>query len=262
MLIDTHTHVNLEQFKDDSDAVIKKCLTQDIWLINVGTDAESSRRAIELAHEYPEGVYASVGLHPNDVSADFDFSILETLAQDEKVVGIGETGLDYFRTPDAEKQKLQEEFFIKHIELARSVGKPLIIHCRNAHARLTKILEQHGAGMSGSMHFFTGTKEEASRYIELGFYISFSGVITFAKEYEELVKWIPLDKVLVETDAPYATPVPSGTFGRAAPVPMRGKRNEPSFVEHTARKIAELKNLPFQEVADRTTQNAQILFKI
>ena len=254
MLIDTHTHVNLEQFKDDSDAVIKKCLAQDIWLINVGTDAESSRRAIALAHEYPQGVYASVGLHPNDVNPDFDFSVLEKFAQDEKVVGIGETGLDYFRTPDAEKQKLQEEFFIKHIELSEKVKKPLIIHCRNAHENLLKLLQATSYKLPanpGVMHFFTGTKEEAARYIELGFYISFSGVITFAKEYEELVRWIPLDKILVETDAPYA-----------APAPMRGKRNEPSFVEYTARKIAELKNLPFQEVADQTTQNARTLFRI
>ena len=254
MLFDTHTHVNLEQFKDDSDAVIKKCLAQDIWLINVGTDAESSRRAIALAHEYPQGVYASVGLHPNDVNPDFDFSVLEKFAQDEKVVGIGETGLDYFRTPDAEKQKLQEEFFIKHIELSEKVKKPLIIHCRNAHENLLKLLQATSYKLPanpGVMHFFTGTKEEAARYIELGFYISFSGVITFAKEYEELVRWIPLDKILVETDAPYA-----------APAPMRGKRNEPSFVEYTARKIAELKNLPFQEVADQTTQNARTLFRI
>ena len=254
MLFDTHTHVNLEQFKDDSDAVIKKCLARDIWLINVGTDAESSRRAIALAHEYPQGVYASVGLHPNDVNPDFDFSVLEKFAQDEKVVGIGETGLDYFRTPDAEKQKLQEEFFIKHIELSEKVKKPLIIHCRNAHENLLKLLQATSHKLPadpGVMHFFTGTKEEAARYIELGFYISFSGVITFAKEYEELVRWIPLDKILVETDAPFA-----------APAPMRGKRNEPSFVEHTARKIAELKNLPFQEVADQTTQNARTLFRI
>lgn len=251
MLIDTHTHVNLEQFKDDGDAVIRKCLAQDIWMINVGTDAESSRRAIALAHMHSEGVYASVGLHPNDVSSDFDFTILEKLARDEKVVGIGETGLDHFRAPEPEKQKLQEEFFIKHIELARAVHKPLIIHCRNAHAQLTEILRRHGEGMAGSMHFFTGTKEEAARYIDLGFYISFSGVITFAKEYEELVKWAPLDRMLVETDAPYA-----------APVPQRGKRNEPLFVEYTARKIAELKDLPFQEVADQTTANARALFKI
>lgn len=254
MLIDTHTHVNLEQFKDDGDAVIKKCLAQDTWLINVGTDAESSRRAIALAHMYPEGVYASVGLHPNDVSADFDFSILETLAQDEKVVGIGETGLDYYRITNQESRIMQREFFIKHIELAKKIHKPLIIHCREAHDDLFAVLNSYFKihnSVSGSMHFFTGTKEEAARYIELGFSISFSGVITFAKEYEELVKEIPLDKILVETDAPYA-----------APVPMRGKRNEPSFVEYTARKIAELKNLPFGEVADQTTQNARALFRI
>ncbi len=259
MLIDTHTHVNLEQFKDDEDAVIQRCLSRDIWLINVGTDVVSSQRGIALAHTYPEGVYATVGLHPNDVSADFDFSALEKLAHDEKVVGIGETGLDYYRIPSFEGNPtsfrgMQQEFFVRHIELAQAVQKPLVIHCRNAHDDLLSILKANSYKLKAeavSMHFFTGTKEEAERYIELGFYISFSGVITFAKEYEELVKWIPLDKILVETDAPFA-----------APVPMRGKRNEPSFVEHTARKIAELKNLPFQEVADRTTENARKLFKI
>lgn len=251
MLVDTHTHVNLDQFKDDTKESIARCLENDIWLINVGTDLESSQKGVALAHKYPQGVYATVGLHPNDVSLDFDFSILEKLACDEKVVGIGETGLDYFRTPELEKQQLQELFFIKHIELARTVQKPLTIHCRNAHSRLTEILEKNGEGTIGSMHFFTGTIQEAKRYIELGFYISFSGVITFAKEYEELVRWIPLDKVLVETDAPFASPVP-----------MRGKRNEPSFVRYTAQKIAEIKKLPFQEVADQTTRNARKLFQI
>lgn len=253
MLIDTHTHVNLEQFDDDGDAVIRKCLAEDTWMINVGTDVESSRRAIALAHAYPEGVYASAGLHPNDVAADFDFSVLETLAKDEKVVGIGETGLDYFRTPEKNKQELQKEFFIRHINLAQEVKKPLIIHCRNAHKDTLQLLTTHYSLLprKGVMHFFTGTKEEAARYIDLGFYISFSGVITFAKEYEELVTWIPLDRALIETDAPFA-----------APVPQRGKRNEPLFVQYVARKIAELKNISFEDVASQTTSNARALFRI
>ncbi len=252
MLFDTHTHVNLDQFDADADAVIKRCLDADIWMVNVGTDLARSQKAIALAHRYKEGVYASVGLHPNDVGAAADFSVFEELARDEKVVGIGETGLDYFRTTEKEKQELQKDFFIKHIKLAQKVKKPLIVHCRNAHEDVLKTLHASRFTLHdppGVMHFFTGTKDDARAYLELGMYISFSGVITFAKEYEDVVRFVPLERIVVETDAPYA-----------APVPHRGKRNEPSYVKHVAEKIAELKGLSFEEVARQTTKNALTLF--
>ena len=207
-----------------------------------------------MAHQYDKGVYASVGLHPNDAAIDIDFSVFEKLARDEKVVGIGETGLDYFRTTEKDKQELQKESFMKHIELAQEVEKPLIIHCRNAHEDLLKLLKANSYKLKaepGVMHFFTGTKDDARAYLELGMYISFSGVITFAKEYEDLVRFVPLERIVVETDAPYA-----------APVPHRGKRNEPSFVRFTAGKIAELKGVSFEEVAEVTTRNARVLLNV
>ncbi|MBI3671413.1 TatD family hydrolase, partial [Candidatus Azambacteria bacterium] len=202
MLIDTHTHTNLDDFKDDYDAVIKRALEADIWLINVGTDMRSSEKATEIAHKYAEGVYAACGLHPNDIHDDFDFSLLEKFAMDEKVVGIGEAGLDYFRTVEEEKKVKQIDFFMKHIEAAKKLDKALIVHCRDAHDDAVKILKANAEGVRGVIHFFTGTLEHAKRYIDLGFHISFSGVITFARDYDEVIKYVPLDRMLVETDAP------------------------------------------------------------
>lgn len=264
MLFDSHTHVNFKDFDGDRDAVIKRCLDEDIWMINVGTDAEHSKKAVEIAHAYPEGVYAAVGVHPNDGEKAGEFLAIEELAKDKKVVAIGETGLDYFRIMNQEsgiknqeeyKKKQQQELFVKHIELSQKVKKPLIIHCRDAHNDLTDILVSsftfHVSSPRGVMHFFTGTKKDAEKYLDLGFYLSFSGVLTFTHDYDELVRWVPLEKILVETDAPFV-----------APVPHRGKRNEPSYVKYTAQRIAEIKGLSFEDVAEQTTQNARELFKI
>lgn len=281
MLIDTHTHTNFDAFKDDYKKVIDRALGENIRLINVGSDLATSKRAVEIANEYTEGVYphtsrgvgvyAAVGLHPTESGEDFNEQEFLELAQNEKVVGIGETGLDFFRVKSEEavpagrqgKEKSiidkQKELFIKHIELAQKVGKPLIIHCRDAHDDLLKILQTQFGEVQppteveprGVMHFFTGTLEQARKYIDLGFYVSFSGVITFAKDYDIIVKELPLDKILTETDAPYVSPVP-----------MRGKRNEPLYVKYVAQKIAELKGISFEEVAKQTTENAKRLFKI
>ena len=267
MLFDSHTHVNFKDFDTDRDAVIKRCLDENIWMINVGTDATYSKKAVEIAHAYPEGVYAAVGIHPNDGGTAEEFSAIEELAKDEKVVAIGETGLDYFRIGDGEaraKEK-QKELFIKHIELAQRVKKPLSIHCRDAHNDLFKLLKAISSSTvlsslpkgykltpsPGVMHFFTGTKEDAENYLDLGFYLSFSGVLTFTRDYDDLVRWAPLDQILVETDAPFV-----------APVPHRGKRNEPSYAKYVAQRIAEIKGLSFEEVAVQTTTNTRKLFSI
>jgi len=256
MLIDTHTHTNLEQFKDDYDEVIRRALDNDIWLVNVGVDMVSSQNAVKIAHEYDEGVYAACGLHPNDavspeLVAGFDFDLLKKLASDKKVVGIGETGLDYFRTEGEEKKIKQMDFFMKHIQIAKELKKPVIVHCRDAHDDAAKVIAANAGGSPGVIHFFTGTLEQAKRYIDLGFYLSFAGVITFTHDYDEVVKWVPLDRMLVETDAPFV-----------APAPNRGKRNEPSYVKFTAEKLAELKGMTFEEVAVQTTKNARELFGI
>ncbi|MEK7493779.1 MAG: TatD family hydrolase [Patescibacteria group bacterium] len=256
MLFDSHTHVNFKDFDADRDAVIKRCLDEDIWMINAGTDAEYSKKAVAIAHAYQEGVYAAVGVHPNDGEKAGEFSAIEELAKDEKVVAIGETGLDYFRitNDDGRAKEKQKELFIKHIELAHTVSKPLIIHCRDAHNDLFELLKAKSHKLTtspGVMHFFTGTREDAEKYLNLGFYLSFSGVLTFTRNYDDLVRWAPLDRILVETDAPFV-----------APVPHRGKRNEPSYAKYVAQRIAEIKGLSFEEVAERTTQNARELFAI
>lgn len=278
-LIDTHTHTNFAAFKGDSKEAIKRALDSGVWLVNVGSQFSTSKRAVDIAQNYQEGVYAAVGLHPhhlydqeiNNAQEDesicyktmqenFEHDDYLKLAQNEKVVAIGECGLDYFKLSDAdieEKKEKQKEIFVKHIELAKEVNKPLIIHCRDAHDDLLEILKSSSDKLpklsqnKGVMHFFTGSIDEAFKYINLGFYISFSGVITFAQNYYELVKEIPLDCILIETDAPYV-----------APIPYRGKRNEPAYVAEVAKKIAEIKRISFEDVASQTVKNSRSLFKI
>src|SRR3989339_931010 len=270
LLIDTHAHVNFNDFKSDSKEVIKRALDENIWMINVGAESKTSERAVKMAEEYKEGVYAAIGLHPShlveqDVEykeneeivkykskpEEFDYGFYLNLAKNKKVVGIGECGLDYYRTSDESFKEKQKEVFIKHLELAKEANKPIIIHCRNAHDDLLKILHLAVKPPSGVMHFFTGTLEQAEKYIELGFYISFSGVITFTDAYNEVVRNIPSNRTLVETDAPYVSPKP-----------YRGKRNEPSYVKYAAQKIADLRGVSFDEIAAQTTENAKKLFKI
>ena len=270
MLIDSHCHVQFPEFDADRDAVIKRVLDDGVWMVNVGTNVESSRKAVELARQYKEGVYASVGIHPHDADTEYDFTQIEELAQDPKVVGIGETGPDYFRITNSsfakaseDKHKLrikerQKELFLKHIELAQKVGKPLIIHCRNAHNDLLSMLNSYfvlrNSSPKGVMHFFggVGAWENLDKYLAMGFYISLAGVITF-KNYKdaEKVKKIPLDRILIETDAPYASPEPH-----------RGKRNEPSYVKFVAEQLAEIKGVSFGDVERQTSINTQELFSI
>lgn len=282
LLVDTHTHVNFNAFKDDGDEVVRRALAAGIWLINVGSQCDTSRRAVEYAERHREGVYAAVGLHPNhlvrafiDVSElgehaafetrgeTFDYEAYKTLAELQKVVAIGESGLDYYRLgqivdaaglSESELKAKQRENFLNHVRLASHLSKPLIIHCRNAHADLLEILKDFktqatGSALRGVVHCFTGTWEEARQYLELGFFISFTGIITFARSYDEVVKQVPLERLLMETDAPYL-----------APLPHRGKRNEPGYVRFVAEKVAELKNLFFEDVARQTTENARGLF--
>lgn len=254
---DTHTHVQLESFDIDRSDIIKRAERAGVWMVNVGVDLKSSEQAVALANQYPEGVYAAVGLHPNDVSRDVDFDVFAQLAEDKKVVAIGETGLDYFRSEDRAKQELQKEFLLKHVELAQKLKKPLIIHCREAHNDLVSLLQATSYKLSpapGVMHFFggEGAWEHVQDYLEMGFYLSFSGVVTF-KDYAHIenLKQLRLDRILVETDAPFA-----------APVPYRGKRNEPSYVVETAKKIAEIRGISREELAKSTTENAKKLFKL
>ena len=277
-LIDIHSHINFNAFKDDADVVIQRTLDGDVWTILVGSQIDTSRRAVEYAEKYLEGIFAAVGLHPihlSDMYVDiaevdagkgvsgfktrverFSYDAYKSLAEHTKTVAIGECGLDYYRIPEHETgnmeqiKRLQSETFRQQIALAREVKKPLMIHCRNAYEDLLRILrEENAKEIGGDVHFFAGSWDTAKQFLDLGFYLSFTGVLTFTHDYDEVVKNVPLDRIMVETDSPYVTPVP-----------YRGKRNEPLFVEYTARKIAEIKKLPEENVFWQLVENTRKCF--
>ena len=261
MLFDSHCHLHFSQFDNDREEIIGRLKEADIKVINVGTDFEESKKAIELAKKYPDLLWASVGLHPNDnLEEDFVIDKYRDLAKIANVVAIGECGLDYFRSPSKAEITRQKEIFEKQIKLAKELNKPLILHCRpsigsqNAYEDAIEILKYENLNIlngNGVAHFFSGSKETAKKFLDLGFYISFAGPITFASEYREIVEFVPINRILIETDSPFA-----------APAPYRGKRNEPAYVEFVARKVAEWKSLSFEEVANQTAENAQKLFQI
>src|SRR3989344_8595707 len=270
--IDVHAHTHFAAFDADREEVIKRALDAGVWMINVGTNKATSQGAVDLAEKYERGVYSIIGVHPihsvpsfhdkselgehgdENKGETFDYDFYKNLGMHPKVLGIGEVGLDYFRVEGEDNIKKQRANFISQIELANELQKPLMLHIRNgkenkeAYKDVLEILKSN-AKVRGNVHFFVGTKEEAKSFIDLGFTVSFTGVIAFAKEYEELVKYIPLDSMLIETDCPYV-----------APMPYRGKRNEPLFVKETAKKIAEIKNLPLEEVKTQLIKNTLDLF--
>lgn len=258
-MIDSHCHPQFPQYDKDRDEMIKRALDGGVQMICVGTDLEMSRKAIELAQKH-NGIWASVGLHPNDnLGEEFDGKAYEELLKQDKVVAMGEIGLDYYRTTETEEQEEQRKTFIKFLELAKKVKKPLILHCRDARAGSTgkaypdmiDILKNGYAKNGGVVHSYAGSLEEAKRFLNLGFYLGFNGIITFARQYDEIVKYVPLDRILLETDAPYLTPEP-----------YRGQRNEPLYVIEVAKKIAELKNISVEEVTEQTTKNTIKLFNL
>lgn len=275
--IDIHSHVNFKAFDEDREEIIRRALDSDTWVINVGTQIDTAKSAVELANKFDEGVYAIVGLHPIHTGAsyhdkkelgeggaeftsrgeDFDKEAYRKLLADPKVVGIGECGLDYYRM-DEESIEKQKKAFISQIELANEVGKPLMLHIRNnpkdtshdAYSDSLEILKKY-AKVKGDVHFFAGTIENAKDFIDFGFTLSFTGVVTFTTDYDEIIRNTPLDMIMSETDAPYVTPVP-----------YRGKRNEPLYVREVVKKIAEIKGLPEPEVALAIIANARRVFGI
>ena len=282
--IDIHTHVNFKAFDKDRDEVIKRALQNDTWLINVGTQINTSRVAVKLAHKYNEGVYAIVGLHPIHTGVSFhdkqelgeeggeftsrgeilDRGAYIELLKDSKVVAIGECGLDYFHI-DKESIEKQKKVFMEQVEIANEIGKPLMLHIRsnpkdksvNAYADVLQILKEYdrvhskGGGVKGDVHFFAGSIEDARAFLDFGFTLSFTGVITFTNDYDVIIENTPLSMIMSETDAPYVSPVP-----------YRGKRNEPSYVREVVKKIALVKNLPEEEVAKAIISNAKRVFGI
>lgn len=268
-LIDVHTHIQFEDFNKDRKEVINRALNQNIWLINVGADKKSSQEAVIIAEQYLNGVWATVGTHPHNINEEIDWDFYKNLAQNKKVVAVGECGLDYFgiKNNELEVKNLQKEIFVKQIELAITLKKPLMIHCRGAFNDLISVLNSyfiiHNSRKS-IIHFFTGTLENAKKLLEMGFYFTFGGLITFNRSFDEIIKFLPLDKILLETDAPYVAPEPyrSAPLDPAKAGPTRQERNEPLYVIEVAKKLAEIKNFSLEKVAEQTTLNAIDIFKL
>ena len=296
-LIDTHCHLNFQAYKRDADEVIRRALDAQTELIIPSAEQKTSRRALEIADKYDRGVYTAVGLHPVHLQDQefeeegrkikmkgerFDYNFYKKLAESEKTVAIGEVGLDYYYLPDdadkiKQNKQLQQLTLLQQLELAYELNKPAIIHCRprsaegsgearEAHADLVPLLQtfyknkKRRAAGRGVIHSFFGDCDLAWKYFSLGFLISFTGDITFPPKKnnlpayqarDELIRKVPSDKFMIETDSPFM-----------APVPFRGQRNEPARVIEVAKKIAELKNISLDSVAQATTKNAQTLFNL
>jgi TatD DNase family protein len=278
MLIDTHAHVNFAAYKDDADEVLKRTLEGGVFVVNVGSQYSTSKRAVEMAEKYPEGVYAAVGLHPihlvrrrvnpddselneNDFETTgevFDYQKYLELAKNPKVVAIGEMGLDYhhFEPKDntEELKKKQKETFLQGIKLANEVQKPIMVHCwgnsseGDAYGDLFEILQNNPVEKKGIIHSFMGGYKTARKFTELGYKIGLNGVVTYAEDFNRLIKEIDLKDIVLETDCPYLTPVPH-----------KGERNEPLHVKLVAEKLAMIKELSIEKVGDITTQNASKL---
>jgi TatD DNase family protein len=252
LLVDSHAHLEDEKYDKDREEVIEECKKDLTFLINVGSNILTSKQSIKLAHNY-DFIYASVGIHPHDAQKEFDkVEEIERLALQEKVVAIGEIGLDYYYN-DPPKE-FQKEVFIKQIRLAKKLNLPIIIHDRDAHGDILDILKQEWTkDLRGVFHSYSGSVEMAFQAIEMNFYISLGGPVTFknAKKPKEVVKAVPIEKLLIETDSPYLTPEP-----------YRGKRNTPVYVKFVAEKIAELREMSYEEVCRITAENAIKLFDI
>jgi TatD DNase family protein len=274
MLIDTHAHVNFSAFKDDAEEAAKRALDSDVWIVNVGSQFTTSERGVKMAEKYEKGVYAAIGLHPvhlskqifkdkvdEDEEVEFHPSVEEfderkylKLAESPKVVAVGEIGLDYFH--NKENIESQKETFKKQIDMAAKLDLPIMVHCRKANNDIIEILsekrKEYGEKLRGVIHCFSGRLSQAKIYAEeLGFLLGFNGIITFARDYDKVLKEIDLKYMVVETDCPYLTPIP-----------FRGKRNEPLYVKYVAEKIAEVKDIKISEVEKITTENARKMLKI
>lgn len=256
MLIDTHAHLNFSDFDKDRNKVIEKCLSNNVWMINIGTDYESSKKAIEISEKYPQGIFASVGMHPENIGKEvFGYEKYKSLTNSKKVVAIGEMGLDYWYRPKTKKKRAeferkQKELLLEQLILAKELNLPVIFHCRTAHNDLLEILSaKENSNLRGVIHCFTGNLDQTEKYLNMGFYLGFTGII-FKLDLDEVIKKTPLDRILIETDCPFLSPL------------AEIKRNQPLFVEHIAEKIAKIKNITLKEIAKQTTYNAKKLFNI
>jgi TatD DNase family protein len=258
LLIDSHAHIDLAEFNKDRDQVMARARERGVRaVINVGLDAESSRKSLEMAQKY-EDVFVAVGCHPHEAAKlkEGDLKSLADLSRDSRVVAIGEIGLDFYR--NLSPREAQLEAFEKQLDLAVELGLPVVVHCRQAHKEVYDILSgwvknNPANSQRGVIHCFSGDIDMARRYIELGFYISIAGSVTYpsAGELVGVARELPLDRLLLETDAPFL-----------APQAHRGKRNEPAYVALTAEKVADIRQMPVEVVADAAARNTIELFRL
>ena len=254
-LIDSHAHIQSREYAGETEMIIKRAReagVKKIIVVGGAGDMSSNTEAVALAASSPD-LYATVGMHPHDAKevGDDVLQAVRELAAHPKVIAVGETGLDYFY--DHSPREVQRKVFVQFIRLAEGTGLPLVVHERDAASEAVELLRGEGAGkLCGVIHCFTGDYDAARNYLDLGFYISFSGIITFknAEPLREVARKVPLDRMFVETDSPYLTPVP-----------YRGKRNEPAHVRWVAETIARVKAIPLEEVAETTTRNVQESFQ-
>ncbi len=253
-LIDSHCHLDMDAYNEDLAALLVRARAAGVTrIITIGIDPHSSRQAVRLAREHA-GIHATVGIHPHDAvrARENDFAELAALAGRPEVVGYGEIGLDYAKLHSP--RQVQQQVFARQLDLARELDLPVIIHDRDAHDDTMKLLRATSPFAAGGvMHCFSGNIDLARQVLELGFHISIPGIVTFknSADLQEVVRWAPMDRIILETDAPFL-----------APVPFRGKRNEPAYLVHTAAMVAELKGMPLAEVARQTTENTIALFRL
>ncbi len=268
MIIDTHSHLNFSAFDKDRNKVIQKCLNNDIHIIIVGVNYKTSKKAVEIAEKYDKGVYSAIGLHPlsigtniktekteNIVETNFDYSKFKNLTtSSKKIIAIGEIGLDYYHKPKAKKEfpefkQKQKQILIEQINLAQELNLPIIFHCRMAHNDFLEILNiAKYKNIKAVIHSFTGNLEQAEKYLKKGFYLGFNAII-FKLNLDEIIKKTPLNRILLETDCPFLVPPK-----------VNDKRNQPIYVEYTARKIAKIKNVSFEKICATSFENAKNLF--
>ena len=253
MLFDSHAHLDDEKFDADREEVIARAFEQGVTgIINVGACMASSARSVALAAKY-EGIYAGVGIHPHEAqhAQETDYEQLAVWSKQDKVVAIGEIGLDYYY--DLSPRDLQRTVFVRQIDVARQMDMPLIIHDRDAHGDILDVLKKEAKGLRGVLHCFSGSLEMAKEIIKLGFYISIAGPITFknAAKLPEIAASIPLERLLIETDCPYLTPHPH-----------RGKRNEPAYVKLIAEQVAALRGLELPALSKATSENVKRVFRL
>lgn len=254
---DIHSHLNSPDFVDDLEEVIARLDETDTFTIVVGTDFESSQKAVELANMH-ERIYACIGVHPVDnPTRVFDKDQFLSIASNSKVVAIGECGMDFFHSKKEDDYERQKALFLAQINFALELGKPIMIHARSAYEEILEILEPlkkdidgdlpagRQGRLRGNVHFFAGDVDTAKRFIDIGFTLSFTGVITFTKDYDDVLRFAPLEMIMSETDAPYV-----------APVPYRGKRNEPSYVSEVVHRIAKVKDEDLEVVRAKLVENA------